>query len=83
MARAVVKSFTTKISLPGTVVPWAITQLSAEIDGRVLKIHFREGQRVKKGDLLVQMRTLPLELQRELARAEEKLVAARLEACGR
>lgn len=79
VARAVVKSFTTKIALPGTVVPWAITQLSAEIDGRVLKIHFREGQRVKKGDLLVQMRTLPLELQRELARAEEKLVAARLE----
>lgn len=79
VARAVAKSSSSKITLPGTVIPWAATQLSAEIDGRVLKIHFQEGQRVKKGDLLVQMRTLPMELQMELAQAEEKLVAARLE----
>ncbi len=62
------------IELPGTVVPWASTRLSAEIDGRVEAIHVREGQYVKKDTALLQMRTVPLNLERELAEAEARRV---------
>ncbi|QPJ63023.1 MAG: efflux RND transporter periplasmic adaptor subunit [Candidatus Nitronauta litoralis] len=60
------------IKLPGTVIPWASTRLAAEIDGRVESIHVREGQFVKKGTPLLQLRTVPLELERALSLAEAK-----------
>ncbi len=66
------------ISLPGTVVPWASTRLAAEIDGRVEAIHVREGQFVKKGMPLLQLRTVPLELERELSQAEARRVETML-----
>ncbi len=62
------------IKLPGTVIPWASTRLAAEVDGRVEAIHVREGQFVKKGTPLLQLRTVPLELERELSLAEAKRV---------
>gem|GEM_PF-2471708 len=68
-----------KIELPGTVIPWAITSLAAEIDGRVDKIYVNEGEFIKKDDLLIQLRTQPLELGLELAKAEKKRIYNRLE----
>jgi len=79
VAKAVELSSTIKIKLPGTVIPWAITHIAAEIDGRVMKLHIKDGQRVKGGQLLAQMRTTPLKLQLELAKAQKKLVNAKLE----
>ena len=64
---------------PGTVQAWATTQLAAEVDGRVEKLLFHEGQYVRKGTPLVKLRIAPLIIQRDLARAEKKLVEARLE----
>jgi HlyD family secretion protein len=64
---------------PGTVLAWATTQLAAEVDGRVEKLLFHEGQYVRKGTPLVKLRIVPLIIQRDLARAEKKLVEARLE----
>lgn len=58
------------IELPGTAMPWASTRLAAEIDGRVETIFVREGQFVKKGTALLQLRTVPLQLEKELAEAE-------------
>jgi RND family efflux transporter MFP subunit len=64
---------------PGTVQAWATTQLASEVDGRVDKLLFQEGQYVKKGMPLVKIRIEPLIIQRDLARAEKNLVEARLE----
>jgi RND family efflux transporter MFP subunit len=64
---------------PGTVQAWATTQLASEVDGRVDALLFQEGQYVRKGTPLVKIRIEPLILQRDLAKAEKKLVEARLE----
>ena len=64
---------------PGTVQAWATTQLASEVDGRVDALLFQEGQYVRKGTPLVKIRIEPLILQRNLAKAEKKLVEARLE----
>lgn len=64
---------------PGTVQAWATTQLASEVDGRVDALLFQEGQYVKKGTALVKIRIEPLIIQRDLAKAEKKLVEARLE----
>lgn len=64
---------------PGTVQAWATTQLASEVDGRVDKLLFQEGQYVRKGTPLVKLRIDPLIIQRDLAKAEKKLVEARLE----
>lgn len=79
VAQVVARVANTKIELSGTVLPWATSHLAAEVDGRVEQLFFKEGQYVKEGTLLVQLHTYPLELERDLARAEKKLVAARLE----
>ncbi len=67
------------IELPGTVLAWATTRLAAEIDGRVEKLFFQEGDFVKKGKPLLQLRTRPLKLQKKLAEAEKLMVESRLE----
>jgi len=64
---------------PGTVQAWATTQLASEVDGRVDALLFQEGQYVRKGTPLVKIRIEPLIIQRNLAKAEKKLVEARLE----
>ena len=64
---------------PGTVQAWATTQLASEVDGRVDALLFQEGQYVRKGTPLVKIRIQPLVLQRDLAKAQKKLVEARLE----
>lgn len=78
-AKAIERSSGTTIKLPGTVIPSAITHIAAEIDGRVSKLYFLDGQHVKAGALLAQMRVTPLKLQLKLAQAEKKLVLARLQ----
>lgn len=79
IAKATERSSGTTIKLPGTVIPSAITHIAAEIDGRVSKLYFMDGQHVKAGALLTQMRVTPLKLQLKLAQAEKKLVVARLQ----
>ncbi|CAI2718595.1 Putative HlyD family secretion protein [Nitrospina watsonii] len=68
-----------RIELPGTVFPWATTQLSAEIDGRVERILFKEGDRVEKGAPLIKLRIRPLLLERELALAEKRRIETLLQ----
>ena len=79
VARAVELSSENKIKLPGTVVAWATTRLAAEVDGRVEKLLFNEGDTIKKGAPLVKIRTKPMELQRDMAISEKRLVETRLE----
>lgn len=67
-----------KIELSGTVIPWAISRIAAESDGRVEKLFFKEGQFVKKGGILVKLLATPLKLQRDLVLAEKELVTKQL-----
>src|SRR5688500_1783916 len=54
-----------KIEIPGTIIPSEEVQIFSEISGRVQKILFKEGQRVQKGQLLVQVDTDVLRAQKQ------------------
>ncbi len=69
----------TRIELPGSILPWAITRMAAEIDGRVEEFFYQEGEYVKRGEPIVQLHTRPLELELNLAKAEKRRAANRLE----
>ena len=43
------------ISAPGTVSPRTKVDISAQVAARIISLPFREGQRVKKGDVLVRL----------------------------
>lgn len=45
------------ITIPGTVLPFEHVDLFPEISGRLMSIHFVEGQRVSKGQLLFKLDT--------------------------
>jgi len=79
VAKTVKRTVEKRIELPGTVYPWATTRLSAEIDGRVERILFQEGDYVKKGQPLIKLRIRPLLLERQLAMAEMRRIKTRLE----
>jgi membrane fusion protein (multidrug efflux system) len=53
------------VEVPGTVIPSEEVQLFSEISGRVQKINFKEGQRVQKGALLLQVDTDVLRAQKQ------------------
>ncbi|MDA0692637.1 MAG: efflux RND transporter periplasmic adaptor subunit [Nitrospinae bacterium] len=67
-----------KIELPGTILAWATTRMAAEIDGRVEKFFYQEGEYIQKGKSIVQLHTRPLELELDFAQAEKQQVANRL-----
>lgn len=78
-----------KIDIPGTIVASEEVQLFSEVNGRVQKIHFKEGQRVSKGALLLQVDTdilraqkKQLQVQYELAVKDEARKKALLAAKG-
>lgn len=61
---AVPESFEEVITVPGKTMPFEQVQVYSEINGRVKKIHFSEGNTVKKGQLLVTMDTDILQAER-------------------
>jgi membrane fusion protein (multidrug efflux system) len=67
-----------RITSVGTVLPNERVDIRSEISGRVRGIQFREGGRVKKGDLLVKIDDS--ELRAQLARAQSELEIAKKEA---
>lgn len=77
------------IDIPGTIIPSEEIQLFSEITGRIQKINFKEGQRVAKGTLLVQVDTdilraqkQTLKVQQDLAKKDEARKKALLSAKG-
>jgi len=66
-----------KISSVGTILPNERIDVRAESSGRVREIHFKEGGRVRKGDLLVKIDDR--ELAAQLARAQSELAIAKKE----
>jgi membrane fusion protein (multidrug efflux system) len=61
------------IKTPGTLRPDEEVDLSFETSGKIIKINFVEGTRVKKGDLLAKMNDRPLQAQLEKLLAQRKL----------
>lgn len=70
------------LSVVGSVTPVATVAIKSRIDGQVMAAHFKEGQMVRKGDLLFSIDPRPLQAQLRqaeatLARDEALLVRAR------
>lgn len=55
------KKLSYKISIPGVALPAPdrISLVSAPITGRIVKVYAHEGETIKKGDLLLEMESLP------------------------
>lgn len=62
-----------KIKVTGTILPNESVEIRPEISGRVTKIYFQEGQRVKKGDLLLSFNDDELTAQLEKLKYTKKL----------
>ena len=79
VAAPAVQAVTEYVELTGTTAAVATVQLVARVQGFLEQIHFADGARVKKGDLLftIQQDTYQAELQQ--AQAEVGAVQARLE----
>ncbi len=57
------------ISAPGEVIPNVKVDISAEVSARILGLPFREGDRVKKGDVVVRLDDRQFKAQLESAQA--------------
>lgn len=64
-----------KILSTGTLLANEEVELRPEISGRVISVHFEEGSRVQKGDLLVKINDRELQAELKRKRLEEKLAA--------
>ena len=62
-----------KIKVTGSILPNESIELKSEVSGLVTKVHFKEGQKVKKGTLLVSLKDDELQAQLEKLRFSKKL----------
>jgi len=69
------KAVPVQIRNVGTVLPYNTVALRALVNGEILQVHFREGQDVRKGDLLFSIDPRPYEA--ALAQAEAALARDR------
>jgi multidrug efflux system membrane fusion protein len=69
------KTIPVQLSAIGKVFAYATVMIKAQVSGELLSVHFREGQEVKKGDLLFTIDSRPFEAQ--LREAEAKLARDR------
>ncbi len=70
---------TRSISAPGTVDARTRVKVSAQVSARITALPFREGQDVRKGDVLVRLDAEELQAQLDSARAVLRAEEARLE----
>ncbi|PTY00074.1 efflux RND transporter periplasmic adaptor subunit [Opitutus sp. ER46] len=73
--KAIVKTITQTVSATGKVQPEVEVKIAPEVSGEIVKLGFREGAVVKKGDLLVAIK--PDLYAAQVEQQEANLVAAR------
>src|SRR5207247_1571152 len=84
VAQAEAKDVPIELRNIGNVEAFATVTMRSQITGQVIKIHFQEGQDVKKGDLLFSIDPRPSQgalrrAQADLARDQAQLRSAELE----
>src|SRR5215471_6845518 len=84
VAMAEAKDVPVELRNIGNVEAFSTVTIRSRITGQITKVHFREGQPVKKGDLLFTIDPRPSEIalrqaEAALQRDEAQLVSARLE----
>lgn len=70
--------FDSQLVFNGSLVPYDVTDVRSELNGRVRQIHFSDGQAVEAGDLLVEIDTV--ELEAEVRSIREQLELAEINA---
>ncbi|MFT4046296.1 MAG: efflux RND transporter periplasmic adaptor subunit [Solimonas sp.] len=73
------RPFADKVVASGSLRADESVDLRPEMDGRVVEIRFHEGQRVRRGDLLVRLNDAELRASLESARHELELAAAEVQ----
>lgn len=68
------KSLSENLEIPGTLLPFEVTEIRAEISGRVVALNIPEGSFVQKGALLVKL--FDSDLQAQLKKLEVQLQIA-------
>jgi multidrug efflux system membrane fusion protein len=71
VGRVVRKAMPVQLSVIGNVEPFSSVQVKSQVQGEILAVHFKEGQDVKKGDLLFSID--PSTFKATLAQAEANL----------
>jgi multidrug efflux system membrane fusion protein len=56
------------INISGTVTPLNVVTVRSRVDGELQKVHFKEGQLVKAGDILAELDPRPFQVQLDQAR---------------
>lgn len=62
-----------KIKVTGSILPNESIELKSEVSGLVTKVHFKEGQQVKKGELLISLKDDELKAQLEKLKYSNQL----------
>ena len=70
VAVAEIRTLPRTLELIGTVQPLRTVAVKSQVDGVIATVHFREGDEVKPGDLLVTLDRRPFENTLRIARAE-------------
>jgi len=73
------RSLTRRVSAPGEVEPRRDVQISAQVQARIETLPFEEGDRVSRGEVVVELDDEDLQAGLESARANLKIQQARLE----
>ncbi len=63
------KTMPVQLKAIGNVEAYATVQVKSQVEGEVVKVHFQEGQEVKKGELLFTIDSRPFEAQLQQAQA--------------
>ncbi len=79
VARAQVRDVPRYLSGIGTVQAFNTVSIRARIDGEIRRVQFREGQDVRRGDVLVELDARPFEAQLRSAVAQREKDEAQLE----
>lgn len=72
-------TITDRINLPGSIEPWTRLQLMSKLSGTITEVLVREGDRVKKGDIIAHIESKDYEIRLDRAEAAYKLAKSEYE----